>query len=170
MSRSSVLYGPFSIVWGIGAVVLTVVLSYFAQKSNGYIFVVGSLIGGVYEYICSVFTERVLGYVFWDYSWMPLNIGGRTNILYMGFWGILSVVWLKLIYPKMSDLIEKISAIKGKIITWVFIVFMISNALLSAMALIRYTERKVGKDAENVIEMFLDVAYEDVYIEYPQVT
>ena len=88
MSRSSVLYGPFSIVWGLGAVVLTLVLSKVADKEDRYIFLVGALIGGVYEYVCSLFTEIVLGTVFWDYSWMPFNIGGRTNLLYMIFWGI----------------------------------------------------------------------------------
>lgn len=165
MSRSSVLYGPFSIVWGIGAVVLTMVLSRFAHKPDRYIFLIGALIGGVYEYGCSLFTEIVLGSVFWDYSWMPFNIGGRTNLLYMGFWGILSVVWIKLIYPKMSGLIEKMPALQGKIITWILIGFMICNAVLSAMALIRYTERKDDIEASNTVEEFLDATYEDEVIE-----
>ena len=165
MSRSSVLYGPFSIVWGIGAVVLTLVLSRFAHKPDRYIFFIGALIGGVYEYGCSLFTEIVLGTVFWDYSWMPFNIGGRTNLLYMGFWGILSVVWIKFIYPKMSQLIEKLPALQGKIITWILIVFMICNAMLSAMALVRYTQRKEGIDASNVVEEFIDATYEDAHIE-----
>lgn len=54
MSRSSVLYGPFSIVWGIGAVVLTLILSRFAHKPDRYIFLIGALVGGVYEYGCSL--------------------------------------------------------------------------------------------------------------------
>ena len=165
MSRSSVLYGPFSIVWGIGAVVLTLVLSKFSKKEDRYIFIVGALLGGVYEYICSVFTEIVLGTTFWDYSWMPFNIGGRTNLLYMVFWGILSVVWIKMIYPRMSDVIEKIPVLPGKIITWVLIAFMVCNSLLSAMAMVRYTERKAGAEAENVIETFLDETYKDSLIE-----
>lgn len=165
MSRSSVLYGPFSIVWGIGAVVLTIVLSKFAGKPDRYIFLIGALIGGVYEYACSLFTEIFLGTVFWDYSWMPFNIGGRTNLLYMGFWGILSVVWIKLIYPKMSYFIEKLPALQGKIITWVLVVFMICNALISAMAMVRYTQRQDGIAAQNVMEAFLDSNYEDTLIE-----
>ena len=165
MSRSSVLYGPFSIVWGIGAVVLTLVLSKFSKKEDRYIFIVGALLGGVYEYMCSVFTEIVLGTTFWDYSWMPFNIGGRTNLLYMVFWGILSVVWIKIIYPKMSDMIEKLPVLPGKMITWVLIAFMVCNALLSAMAMVRYTERKAGATAETVIETFLDETYEDSLIE-----
>ena len=165
MSRSSVLYGPFSIVWGIGAVVLTLVLSKFSKKEDRYIFIVGALLGGVYEYMCSVFTEIVLGTTFWDYSWMPFNIGGRTNLLYMVFWGILSVVWIKMIYPRMSGLIEKLPVLPGKIITWVLIAFMVCNSLLSAMAMVRYTERKAGAEAETVIETFLDETYKDSLIE-----
>lgn len=165
MSRSSVLYGPFSIVWGIGAVVLTIVLSKFAEKPDRYIFLIGALIGGVYEYGCSLFTEIFLGTVFWDYSWMPFNIGGRTNLLYMGFWGILAVIWIKLIYPKMSGLIEKLPALQGKVITWVLVVFMICNAFISAMAMVRYTQRQEGIEAKNTMETFLDANYEDALIE-----
>lgn len=165
MSRSSVLYGPFSIVWGIGAVLLTLVLSRFADKEDRYIFLIGAFIGGVYEYFCSLFTEIVLGTVFWDYSWMPFNIGGRTNVLYMIFWGILSVAWIKICYPKLSGLIEKLPALQGKIVTWILIVFMVCNALISAMAMLRYTQRQEGIEASNIIEAFIDKTYEDSLIE-----
>ena len=165
MSRSSVLYGPFSIVWGLGAVVLTLVLSRFAHKADRYIFLVGALLGGVYEYVCSVFTELVFGTIFWDYSHMPFNIGGRTNLLFMVFWGILSVVWIKIVYPKMSYVIEKIPPLPGKIVTWLLIVFMICNSIISAMAMVRYTKRQEGVAAENVVEEFLDVTYQDELIE-----
>ena len=165
MSRSSVLYGPFSIVWGLGAVVLTLVLYRFANEADRYVFLIGALLGGVYEYACSVFTEIVLGTVFWDYSEMPFNIGGRTNLLYMGFWGILSVIWIKLIYPNMSKAIEKIPPLKGKIITWILVAFMVCNALISAMAMIRYPERQAGIEADNVIEEYLDANYKDALIE-----
>lgn len=166
MSRSSVLYGPFSIVWGLGAVVLTLVLSRFAHKDDRHIFLVGAILGGVYEYGCSVFTEVVFGTVFWDYSHMMFNIGGRTNLLFMLFWGILSVVWIKLCYPKLSGAIEKIPPLPGKIITWVLVVFMVCNSLISGMAMMRYTQRKDGIEADNVVEEFLDATYEDAIIEH----
>ena len=82
MNRSSVLYGPFSFVWGLGAVVLTVTLQGLAERNDRYVFAAGFIVGGAYEYLCSVFTELVFGTVFWDYSDMPLNIGGRTNVLF----------------------------------------------------------------------------------------
>ncbi len=57
MSRSSVIYGPFSIVWGVGAVLLTIVLQKVVQKDDRYVFLAGFFLGGAYEYLCSVFTE-----------------------------------------------------------------------------------------------------------------
>lgn len=95
MSRSSVLYGPFSIVWGLGCVLLTALLYKYKDRSDRYIFLAGTVLGGAYEYSCSVFTELVFGTVFWDYSHIPFNLGGRINLLFCFFWGIAAVVWLK---------------------------------------------------------------------------
>lgn len=165
MSRSSVIYGWFSIVWGIGAVLLTVVLQRLAGKDDRYVFLAGSVLGGVYEYMCSVFTEVFLGTTFWDYSWMPFNIGGRTNLLYCIFWGLLSVVWVKICYPAISGWIEKLPPLRAKIATWVIIVVMFLDALISAAVMIRYVERKAGNSAENGIETFIDVHYPDHMVE-----
>lgn len=165
MSRSSVIYGWFSIVWGIGAVLLTVVLQRLAGKDDRYVFLGGAVLGGVYEYMCSVFTEVFLGTTFWDYSWMPFNIGGRTNLLYCIFWGLLSVVWVKICYPAISGWIEKLPPLRAKIATWAIIVLMFFDALLSAAVMIRYVERKAGNTAENVIETFVDVHYPDHMVE-----
>lgn len=165
MNRSSVLYGPFSFVWGLGAVVLTVTLRRLAEKNDRYVFLSGFFIGGAYEYMCSVFTELVFGTVFWDYSDMPLNIGGRTNVLFCFFWGVLAVVWIKVLYPPMSRTIEKLPALAGKIVTWVLMALMLCNAVLTGAAMLRYSTRAVRPEPANVLEQFLDAQYGDARIE-----
>lgn len=165
MSRSSVLYGPFSIVWGLGAVVLTVALRPFAGKPDRKIFLAGFVIGGAYEYLCSVFTELVFGTVFWDYSWMPLNIGGRTNVLYCIFWGLLAVLWLKVLCPPMEKAIEKIPPLPGKIVTWILLVLMVCNGLLTGAAMLRYTQRQTVPDPANIIEEMIDSRFDDAFME-----
>ena len=165
MNRSSVLYGPFSVVWGLGAVVLTVALRPLANKADRHVFLAGFLIGGGYEYLCSVFTELVFGTVFWDYSWMPLNIGGRTNVLYCMFWGLLAVLWVKMICPPMERTIEKIPPLPGKIITWIVLVLMICNALLTGASMIRYTQRQTSPEPTNIIEQLIDERFDDAFME-----
>ena len=169
MSRSSVVWGPFSIVWGLAIAAATAMLYKYRNKSDSFLFWTGTLLGGAYEYLCSVFTEIVFGKVFWDYSKLPFNLGGRINLLYCFFWGIAAVVWLKLIYPRTSALIEKIPMVIGKIVTWVLIVFMLCNMAVSGLALIRYDEREKNVAAEAKWQVWMDEHYNDAKMEriYP---
>ena len=161
MSRSSVVWGPFSIVWGLAIAAATALLYRYRNRSDGFLFFAGTFLGGAYEYLCSVFTEIVFGTVFWDYSKIPFNLGGRINLLYCFFWGIAAVIWLKILYPFISGWIEKIPMRIGKILTWVLLIFMIVNMMVSALALARMDARASGIPAENVLEEWLDSSYND---------
>lgn len=150
MSRSSVVYGPFSIVWGLGCALLTYLLYRYKDKSDRYIFFAGTLLGGAYEYVCSVFTELVFGTVFWDYSGFTFNLGGRINLLYCFFWGIAAVVWLKMVYPFLSKKIECLPKKGATIVCNCLVVFMAYNMIISSLALARYTERNTAVPASSI--------------------
>lgn len=121
--------GPFSIVWGLAIAIATKMLYNYRERSDGFLFVLGTVLGGAYEYLCSVFTELVFGVVFWDYSDIPFNLGGRINLLYCFFWGIAAVIWLKKCYPRLSNLIERLPMKVGKGLTWCLVLFMVCNII-----------------------------------------
>ncbi len=164
MSRSSVVWGPFSLVWGIALGAATALLYKYKDRSDRFLFLVGTFLGGAYEYLCSVFTEICFGTVFWDYSKIPFNLGGRINLLYCFFWGIAAVVWMKGLYPHFSKWIEKIPIKPGKVITWLLVVFMAANVSVSAMALARYDQRSSGIAAEASWQQYMDEHYGDEVI------
>lgn len=161
MSRSSLVWGPFSIVWGLAIALATALLHKDKDKSDRYIFMVGTLMGGAYEYVCSVFTEIVFGKVFWDYSKIPFNLGGRINLLYCFFWGIAAVVWIKLLYPKMLKMVEWIKKKTGVWITIILMIFMVVNMLVSILALVRYESRAQGVEAKYKWEKIIDERFND---------
>lgn len=169
MSRSSVVWGPFSVVWGLAFVLASVLLHKQTEKSDSFLFLTGTFLGGAYEYVCSVFTEIVFGKVFWDYSHIKFNLGGRVNLLYCFFWGIAAVVWVKHIYPFLSKYIEKIPMKLGKILSWVMVIFMVCNAIVSSMALIRADQRTKGVEATYVWQEVMDEYYDDATLKkiYP---
>ena len=157
MSRSSLVYGPFSIVWGFGCVIFTAFLYRCHDKSDRYIFIAGTVLGGAYEYVCSVLSELLFGTIFWDYSHIPFNLGGRINLLYCFFWGIAAVVWLKGLYPPLSALVERIPKRIGPSVTWLLILFMVFNMAMSGLALARYTERQtVASPSAGALAHYLD--------------
>jgi uncharacterized membrane protein len=160
-SRKSLVYGPFSVAYGMGGVILTLVLYKLKDSSLWKIFMVSFVAGTVTEYICSLGQEIIFGSVAWDYSDVPLNINGRVCLLYSLFWGVLGIVWIKLIYPLMSKMIEKAPISAGELLTWAFILFFVVDCFLSATAAIRMDKRDDGIVASNKYEVFLDSHFDD---------
>ena len=169
MSRSSVVWGPFSIVWGLAIAMVTQLLYRYKDKPASWLFVMGTLLGGAYEYLCSVFTEVVFGAVFWDYSAIPFNLGGRINLLYCFFWGIAAVTWIRYGYPLVA---KGMKAVKRRIRPWMtalLAVFMAVNLVTSALALARYDARTSGAAPANAVDVLLDEHFDNARMEriYP---
>ena len=112
-NRSGVLYGSFSLVWGLGAVLFTVCLRRMQGRPGPLIFLAGAVAGAGYEYACSWVQEVLFGACFWDYSHLPLSLNGRVNLVFSAFWGIAAVVWVRWLYPALLRLISKIPADMG---------------------------------------------------------
>lgn len=165
MSRSSLVFGQFSVVWGFACALLTWMLYRYREKSDRFIFVFGTVLGGAYEYICSVLSEIAFGAVFWDYSEIPFNLGGRINLLYCFFWGIAAVVWMKGVYPLLSRWIEKLPARAGNIGCTILVVLLAADMLVSALALARYSERQNGAPEQSAVGQMLDEYFPDEFIE-----
>ena len=169
MSRSSLVWGPFSVVWGLALVMATVLLRQEKEKSDRYLFVFGTILGGAYEYLCSAVTELLFGTVFWDYSKFKFNLGGRINLLYCFFWGIAAVVWMRYGYPLVEKLMKKVRSYIRPWMTVLLAVFMAVNMLTSALALARYDARTSGAAPTGSIDRLLDERFDDARMErvYP---
>ena len=91
-SRAGLVYGPFNLLYGVGAVTLSVCLFRYRNRSSGFSFAGGMIVGSVVEYVCSWGQELLFGSTSWDYSNLPFNLNGRICLLYSVFWGILGVL------------------------------------------------------------------------------
>lgn len=99
MNRSTYIFWPLSSVWG-GAFLLASISYYWLRNSNILmIFAAGFLFGSLYEYLYSAILERVFSVKFWDYSGFRYHIKGRVNLPYSIGWGVVAVIWMKVIYP-----------------------------------------------------------------------
>ncbi|MCI8440254.1 MAG: putative ABC transporter permease [Oscillospiraceae bacterium] len=163
--RSGMVYGPFNAVYGIGAVVLTVCLYQFRNRGAIWSFLGGFLVGSVVEYGCSWIQEALFGSRSWDYSSMPLNLNGRICVTYSLFWGLLGVLWIKDLYPRMAKWILKIPNRIGKPVTWVLTAFLIVNGAVSCVAVSRWSERAAGLPADSAFWELIDERFPDERME-----
>ena len=169
MSRSSLVWGPFSVVWGLALVLAAVLLRGSERKSESRIFWFGVILGGAYEYVCSAVTELLFGTVFWDYSGFKFNLGGRINLLYCFFWGIAAVAWIRYGYPLVAKGLNKLKTHIRPWMTAALAVFMAVNMGVSALAMARYDARTSGVEAATPLAVFLDAHFDNARMEriYP---
>ncbi len=168
-SRAGVIYGPFNPVYGFGAVLMALLLGRLANKRDIWIFFGAMLVGGLFEYFCSLWQELSLGTVSWEYSHTPFNLDGRTNLMFSFFWGILGLFWVKDLFPRISQLIERIPKKVGIPLTWLLTAFMVFDMGISWMAVDRQVERHHGIPPQNTVDYFLDRTYPDEFLKkiYP---
>lgn len=164
LNHSSLVIGPFGFAYGIGAVTLTFLLKKFKDKKKIDQFLVGFIGGSVLEYIMSFGMELVLGFSAWDYSHLPLNINGRICLLFSSFWGVLGILWIELIIPFVDKAIKKIEEKVPASLTYLFILFLLFDALLTCYAVIRAKKAEQGLPPKNKIEQVLDKTFNKNYL------
>lgn len=158
--HTGVIYGPFNIIYGVGAVIITLLL---VNKKYPWYHILwrGMLIGGLIEYFISFLQESFTGTTSWNYSNYFLNINGRTTIIYMLFWGLLCLIYVKFVYPLISRLFKLISNKYGKIILNILIFLLSIDMFISFSAIIRQYLRRQNIKPYTFYGEFLDKYYTD---------
>lgn len=164
--RAGVLYGPFSPIYGFGAVLMTVALNRFHSKPIAIIFLVSAIIGGAFEYLTSWFMQFAFGIVAWDYTGTFLSIDGRTNFVFMCMWGVLGCLWVKLLLPRMLKLVNMIPWNWRYSVTTVCAALMIANGAMTLFALDSWYQREAGHEPTNAIERFCAEHYDNEFMEH----
>lgn len=164
--RAGVLYGPFSPIYGFGAVLMTVALNRFHNKPIAIIFLVSAIIGGAFEYLTSWFMQFAFGIVAWDYTGTFLSIDGRTNFMFMCMWGVLGCLWIELLLPRMLKLVNMIPWNWRYSVTAVCAALMIANGAMTLFALDSWYQREAGREPANAIERFCAEHYDNEFMEH----
>lgn len=156
-SRQGLLLGPFIPVYGLGAIMLMATLSKI--KNWKMAFLVSAIVGGTVEFLYSFIQEKLFGTVSWTYYEYFMNFQGRTSIIHAIFWGILGIVFMKWIYPYLSNLIEKIPNKFGIGFSYLLVTFMALNIFLTIVVSLRQQKRIDNVPPQNVLDQFCDTYY-----------
>lgn len=167
--RQGVIYGPFIPVYGAGAVLFYIIVPIITgatanntkEISNIKIFIYTMILGGVTEYLFSYGQECLFGTISWDYSSIPFNINGRTSLLHCIYWGIGGILFIKLLYPYIENLTNKINMKRLTLATTCLAIFMIYNISISMLAGQRQMERVQNISAKSRLDFYLDEKYPD---------
>lgn len=163
-NRAGLLWGPFSPIYGLGAVIMTIVLGPLRNAPALILFAVAGVTGASFEWFASLFFEKAFGIVAWSYTGHPFNINGRTSLVMAAIWGILGVAWIKLALPPFERVIGRIPP-RARTLGAAFIcLFFVANAIFTLAAFNCWFERMSGSPAETPIQQFFATHYGDDFM------
>lgn len=165
--RQGLVYLPLIPIYGFGALVF-----YFTYKSLNLknkklfkriilVFLIGFVMGGFTEYMCSYLQEKIFGTISWDYRYLKYNLNGRTSLYHAFWWGVAGILYYELLRPFLELLRKWLDKKWFKRIVVVLIVILLADALISTLACTRQMKRRNNMEPSNKIEEILDKYYPD---------
>lgn len=166
-SRVGLVWGPFSPLYGTGAVILTLILNRLGRAPLGIIFLVSMIFGSAVEYATSWWLETFFGAVAWDYSDTFGNIHGRVNLMFALMWGCLGLVWAKFLMPTLDKAAAQIDWDNSgvRFLTVFFSLFMVLNIVVTVQAFARDSARANGQAAATPIDQFYDAQFSSEWMD-----
>lgn len=100
---------PVCPVYGLGAVLILLLPPAVVERPV-LLFLGAVLLCSAAEYGMALFYEKAAGVSFWDYSGLPLNLGGRVCLLFSLAWGALALAIVYAVHPYAAALVAAIPA------------------------------------------------------------
>lgn len=160
-SRAGFIWGPFSPIYGLAAVLLTMLLEPLQDKGVPLLLTVSAVVGGSLEYFASWAMETFWGVVAWSYLNIPLNFDGRTDVFHCLIWGTIGVLWVKVGLQLCQRIFNHVNTAGApyRAATAALSIFMALDIAMTIIVLLRADARTDGIPPQNPIEQFCDTAY-----------
>lgn len=129
-----ILNTPFCILYGVGTLLLSLVISKVTDNFM-MLFFLSMLILTIIEYITFILLNKIYDLKLWDYSDMEFKINEKVCLEFSVIWGLLGAVYIKYLLPLFNNLYNKYN---GEIFKFILIGimciiavdFVISSAIL----------------------------------------
>lgn len=164
-SRAGFVVGPFSPIYGCGALLFTLGVNPLRGRSPIIQFLAASVLGGTFEYIAGWFFESRYGIVAWSYIDQPLNFHGHTSVGMAFVWGAIGLCWTMWMLPAVVNLINRMPEQTAKQIAWAAFIFLALDAAFTLGALDCWFMRTAGRLPDTPYQQFFATFFGDSFME-----
>ena len=156
------LHGPYCPIYGVGALIMMFFLQQFENKI-AILFIASILILTIWEYIVGVFLETVFKTKYWDYSDQKFNIQGRVCLLNSIAWGVLGVIFVKILHPTIENVLKMINPQIIKYFTYIVSTILFTDMIISVIKMlnIKTTLDKIEELNKQIKEKIKEIRKEN---------
>lgn len=168
--RQGLLYEPLIPIYGLGALIFYFVYAKTEFSDNKAlcllkVFLLAFIVGGITEYFCSFFQEKIFGTISWNYSYMKFDLNGRTSLLHCSFWGLMGLFFYLVVMPVLNKLKNCLDKRYFQVLTIVLSICFLCDVTISFVACYRRDERRNNIENNTRLAVFLDNHYTDEVID-----
>lgn len=163
-SRVGLVWGPFSPLYGCGAVLLTVVLWRLRDQPTWMIFLISAGLGGILEQLAGWSMETVMHAWSWSYLHFPDHITQWVAWRFLIVWGLLGVAWCKVIMPELLYRIGEPTSRRQAVVVSFLTAFIALDTAMTVACFWRAGKREEGVPPQNVFEEYVDRHFGDEFI------
>ena len=162
--RAGLVWGPFSPIYGVGGMLITMALWNLRDKSALAMGICAGFVGAGFEFIAGWFWETFFGIVAWSYADQPFNLGGHTCLGIAIVWGFAGLAWMRIGLPPMLRIIEDIPKSVRKPLTAILCAYMIVNIVMTILSFNYWYERQNGNPIETPLQSYFAENYSDEFM------
>lgn len=151
--NSGFLTGPFCPIYGFGALIMQLCLQ-FLKDQPIILFIAAFFLLSIWEYIVGILLEKIFKTKYWDYSHLKFNFQGRICLKNSLYWGILGVVFIRLLHPFVQTYIEMLPIDLLLYIVIIIGIAMLVDLIVSVIAVTNFDSAiiKLNELGENIKE------------------
>lgn len=146
---------PMCLTYGLCAVVTTV--TYWNETNWLFIFCGSIIYGTAIQYLSAKFLEYIGKRKWWDYSDKYMNFEGYICLQYSLLWGVLGVIYTRIINKYLYLLLDKTPV---KVISWIvfpILAFLIIDFIISVVSLKKMGDKDLWKTSISSKELIESV-------------
>lgn len=139
------LNGPICPIYGCGLVLVVAMLEPLGGN-NWLLFLISAVLTTGIEFIAGFLMERLFHHRWWDYSRMPLNIGGYVCLPFSLIWGAACVLIVRVLHPLTVRLVAWIPHGLGVVLLALFAATFLADLIVTVLSIARLNRRLAELD------------------------
>lgn len=157
------LNGPLCPIYGIGVITVVVILEPYTGNLVALYFLSALLVTAL-EWVTGILLEKIFHHKWWDYSEVPMNIGGYVCIPFSIIWGAACVVIVKCIHPLVYKLVSLIPVWLDMILLAIMCVLLIADVCVTVAGILNLNHRlNKMKELAEELHRLSDQIGENIY-------
>lgn len=165
-SRPGLVWGPFSPMYGVGVVLMTL-LTFRLRKHSvkpWAIFLIAAVLGGLLEQFTGWAMETFFGAVSWDYTHLSTAITKWVAWPFLIMWGVVGLLWYWLIMPELLYRIGEPSSRRRTVFVGLLALYLCADVAMTLVCFSRRAARDAGIPPANSFDVWVDENFSNEFM------